>query len=353
MERVYSTRRSLWPIVWVAVVLVVSCGGGAAPQAQSAGGVSAVPSSSASAVTVVKATLRLDYLPSGTQAPFFLAQERGYFSQQGIDIDIQDGRGSGVTVQSIGNGQDTFGWAAVSAIALGIGQGLAIKSIAMITNKNSYGVFVDKASSINTLQDLYGKTILVVAGAPDGYTTTATLALNHLDASKVTLRAVDASSKVNLYTQGVGDGMVTTIPFGDPLVQPKRPSKVLRWADYGLNLQDFGLIASTATIRSEPGLVRRFVSAALHGWKDAQADPHAAVQALVKHRPNVAADLAESQLKLELEFLSSSRTQGKPLGCASAEDWKDTLSILKQYANLAGDTSNADRYYTNEFVSGC
>src|SRR6059036_3483116 len=55
------------------------------------------------------ATLRLDWLASGYHVPFFLALERGYYRDHGIDLQIFDGKGSTTTVQVVASGADTFG----------------------------------------------------------------------------------------------------------------------------------------------------------------------------------------------------------------------------------------------------
>ena len=64
-------------------------------------------------------SLRLDWVPVGFHAPFFLALDRGYYKAEKLDVTIGDGKGSANTVQLIGSGADTFGWAdsAVAAMA--------------------------------------------------------------------------------------------------------------------------------------------------------------------------------------------------------------------------------------------
>src|ERR1700751_3570916 len=58
-----------------------------------------------------KVTLMLNWYTYSEHAPFYLGKERGYFDQEGIDLDIQEGRGSGVTVQAVAAGTATFGYA--------------------------------------------------------------------------------------------------------------------------------------------------------------------------------------------------------------------------------------------------
>src|SRR3569623_1027343 len=73
----------------------------------------ALPALPAAAQQKEKVTLLLNWYLYSEHAPFFLGKERGYFDQEGIDLEIQEGRGSGVTVQAVAAGTATLGYADV------------------------------------------------------------------------------------------------------------------------------------------------------------------------------------------------------------------------------------------------
>ena len=56
-----------------------------------------------------KLSVRLDFSPWGVQAAMHLAQNKGWFKAAGLDVDIQDGRGSGSTIQLVNAGQADVG----------------------------------------------------------------------------------------------------------------------------------------------------------------------------------------------------------------------------------------------------
>src|SRR3977135_4751987 len=76
-----------------------------------------------------KVTLLLNWYVYSEHAPFFLGKERGYFEQEGIDLDIQEGRGSGVTVQAVAAGTAQVGYADVPTMVKAAGQGAARSGI--------------------------------------------------------------------------------------------------------------------------------------------------------------------------------------------------------------------------------
>ena len=76
-----------------------------------------------------KVVLLLNWYVYSEHAPFFLGKERGYFDQEGIDLDIQEGRGSGVTVQAVAAGTATFGYADVPTMIKAASKGAPVTAV--------------------------------------------------------------------------------------------------------------------------------------------------------------------------------------------------------------------------------
>ena len=111
-----------------------------------------------------KATLRLNWLLYGFHTPFHLGVERGYYKAEGIDLEINDGKGSASTVQVVGAKGDTFGLSDGASIINGITKGAPIKAVMGIMNTTPFAIIVREDSGIKTLKDLEGKTISATAG---------------------------------------------------------------------------------------------------------------------------------------------------------------------------------------------
>src|SRR5438477_11853450 len=76
-----------------------------------------------------KVVLLLNWYVYSEHAPFFLGKERGYFDQEGIDLDIQEGRGSGVTVQAVAAGTAPFGYADVPTMLKAASTGAPVTAL--------------------------------------------------------------------------------------------------------------------------------------------------------------------------------------------------------------------------------
>src|ERR1700748_2465503 len=111
----------------------------------------------APAAAADKLSVRLDFSPWGVQAAVHLAQYKGWFKEAGLDVDIQDGRGSGNTIQLVNAGQADVGQVQVGLLGAARTQGAALKAIATIMPKTDLCVLVDKASPMTKAADLKGK----------------------------------------------------------------------------------------------------------------------------------------------------------------------------------------------------
>src|SRR4029434_1637840 len=99
---------------------------------------------------------------------------------------------------------------------------------------------------------------------------------------------------------GRADG-IGQFTVGEPLLaKSAAPKQILAliYADAGLDLYGNGIIASESLIKSNPDLVRRFVTATMQGLKEAIADPQEAGAIMHKHHREVDADVAAAQTKI-------------------------------------------------------
>src|ERR1700757_3965390 len=76
-----------------------------------------------------KVVLLLNWYTYSEHAPFFLGKERGYYEQEGIDLDIQEGRGSGVTVQAVAANTATFGYVDIATMIKAAAKGAPVKAV--------------------------------------------------------------------------------------------------------------------------------------------------------------------------------------------------------------------------------
>ena len=307
-------------------------------------------SQSASAQPKQQATLRLDWLASGYQAPFFLALDRGYYRDQGIELEIADGKGSNTTIQVVASGAESFGFANLSATALGIGRGLPVMAIACIIQKSPDSIISLLGSGIQQPKDIQGKR---GAFSPTGATDRifpAFAKLAGIDMSKVTRIQIESSARYSVLLQGNAD-FVVGWSFDDGYkIGKQRPIEPpILFSDNGVNTLSAGLITSKEMLATRPDLVRGFLVATIRGLQETIKSPGDAVEAMRKKRPNADRDALLAAAQALGSFVHTPNSAAQPLGLMAKEDWEETRRILVDYLGMSGAIP-VDALYTNELL---
>lgn len=297
-------------------------------------------------------SVRLDFSPWGVQAAMHLALAKGWFDEAGLEVDLQDGRGSGNTLQLVNAGQVDVGQIQVGLVGQARENGATIKSFAGFARRTDLAVLVDSDSPIRKVEDFRGKSIVVFAASPWAPFIDYWLAQGGLDRSSAEVLFVDPAALWGTYTTGRADGLMSTVGSAVPVAEASRPSHAVLAEDVGISFPSYGLIATEATLESKKDALERLVAVQQRAWQH-MIDGHIedGVAAMIENRPNARLDpkvLAE-QIRLTIEFFDTPATKGKPIGWQAESDWQAALTSLEK-AGAIKSGSNAADYYTNDFI---
>ncbi len=132
----------------VALALATAgCGSGGTKAADSSG------------QTRTKVTLTLNWVPYGEHAPFYYGLKKGFYSSEGIDLQIRSGTGSGNTIQQVAQQKTTFGWADTPALLKGVSKQMKVKSVGVFLQKGPSSIEFLESKNIKKPADLKGKTV--------------------------------------------------------------------------------------------------------------------------------------------------------------------------------------------------
>jgi NitT/TauT family transport system substrate-binding protein len=302
-----------------------------------------------------RVTVRDSWTPSGLQAGWHWGLEKGIFAKNGLNLVHEDGNGSTTTVQLVGSGQVEVGYTDLSVMAVARGKGVPIKSIGVLINKTSLGVFVSKGSGIKDPKGLEGKEVIYTASSFEGPFIDSFLQAGGTSRDKVNMVSVDSSAKISTYVSGRGAGMVTSIPFGAPYVAKGRPSDFILFADYGFVLPSYGLVVREDTLKNKKPMLQKLTRAFFQSWQAIVdgGEPAIAEAAdiMIKRRPDIKLDREQTMASIRehIKYFKTPNTAGKPLGYQSEEDWKSVIKSLET-AKLVPTGTRPEQYFTNEFV---
>lgn len=298
-----------------------------------------------------KLSVRLDFSPWGVQAAMHLAQNQGWFKQANLDVDIQDGRGSGNTIQLVNAGQADVGQVQVGLVGSARAKGATIRSIATFQRRTDLCILVDKDSAASRAADLRGKTIVVFAASPWAPFIDTYLKSGGLTRDDLKVDVVDPAALWGTYIAKRADGLMSTVGSALPIAEQPRPSKCLLASDGGIAFPSYGLVAREDTIASKGAALRRLIEVEQRAWQQLKKSPEDGVKAMLAERPDARLDpvVLLSQIKLTLDYFDTPASQGKPIGWQAQEDWEAALKSM-QAAGVVTAGWNAKDYYTNALV---
>ncbi len=295
-------------------------------------------------------SLRLNWYLGGLHVPFYYGKERGFYAAEGIDLTINEGRGSANTVQVVAAGSDTFGLADSSSVIATAAKGAEIKSVMSLLNSTGFSVVSLAETGIRTPKDLEGKRLAVSAGDPLGQLFQALAAYNKLDMSKISMVQVDPAAKVVAVLEKRADALLGGADDQYFLIKQRglQPA-ALRYADNGANIVGMTIVTRSELIKAKPDLVQRFVRATVKSWEEAKKNPGAAVDAALKAKPDLNRQSTLEQLMVDIELLDSPNSKGR-IGFGAQADWDQTIDLLRKYRDLQ-TTQPWTTFHTNEFVA--
>jgi NitT/TauT family transport system substrate-binding protein len=296
-----------------------------------------------------KVSFRMNWYLGGLHVPFYYGKDRGFYAAEGIDLTLNEGRGSANTVQVVAAGSDTFGLADSSSVILTASKGADVKSVMSLLNSTGFAVISMASTGIRTPKDLEGKRLAVSPGDPLGQLFMALAAVNKIDTSKISMVQVDPAAKVVSVLEKKADALLGGADDQFFLIKQRgiEPA-ALRFADHGANIVGMTVLTKAELIKTKPDLIRRFVRASAKSWEEAKKNPGAAVDAALKVKPDLNRQSTLDQLMVDIELLDSKNSRGQ-IGMGAQADWDQTLELLKKYRGLE-TTQPWTSFHTNEFV---
>jgi NitT/TauT family transport system substrate-binding protein len=233
------------------------------------------------------ASLRLKWLPQAQFIGYYVAKEKGWYKDEGIDLTINPGGPNIIAENMVAAGNDTFGHGGgAESILEAREKGLSIVGIGMLFQETPYRFVALKDSGIKTIQDLKGKTVSTWFSGPQ-FILKALLAAQGVDPGSVNIQA-QANSMVPFIEGKVA--MATVTVFNEGLYLKRHnvvPAVSFNPAEMGVNLPNESIITNEKVIKNDPKLVQGFMNASLKGWAYSLEHPDEAVDILTKVAPTL------------------------------------------------------------------
>jgi NitT/TauT family transport system substrate-binding protein len=293
----------------------------------------------------------------GPQAWFFLAQDKGYFKAEGLEVEFDQGDGSPGAPIKVAQGAYDAGFGDLPTVIQLAAQRPAEAPVGvyMMYSNPPYVIATKKSSGIVKPKDLEGRTI----GGPanDGalrlwpaFAKTA-----GVDASKVKIENMAANLREQMLMRGQIDaafGFLQTIWFSAKAinVDPAKELHFIFYAEHGLPLYSNSVVVSKKLAKEKPEAIRGLVRAINKAFHEVRANPEPGMESVMKREPLLKRDVEKERLLQTIEYeVMSSEMKQIGIGDVDAERLKKGIDLLVENLKLPR-TPSSDEVFTREFL---
>jgi putative hydroxymethylpyrimidine transport system substrate-binding protein len=238
---------------------------------------------------LTRVSLALDWYPNANHAGLFLAKERGYFEEAGLDVELYTPSDPTVVLQTVAAGRDDYGISYQTDVLLARGEDLPVVSVAALVQHPLMGVMTLKESGITRPSDLVGKTV-GYPGIPSQQVFLQTMmetdgaSIDDLELINVDFNLVPA------LISGQTDAVMGAYWTHETILAEREGHSVdmMRVEAWGVpDYYELVLVTSEEKVLEDPQQIEALVEAMRRGYLDAIADPEAAIAAMKAAYPEL------------------------------------------------------------------
>jgi NitT/TauT family transport system substrate-binding protein len=312
---------------------------------------------SVSAQELQKFPFRLNWTLYGEHAPFYVALDKGFYKEEGLDVEIMEGSGSTTVAQLVANQTNPVAYVDAATMMRGIGAGMPVIA-AGVSLQQSPMSFIYRADAPRPtkIEEIKGSRIAITAGDASLAIFTAfmgKLGMKVEDVQMITVANPAAKEQAVLNKQA--DSLLGYFMDQGPRMQLKSGVKMgwTRLYDMaGISTLSSAIIVNKDWLKDAKNqdALRRFLRASQRGWEYTAKNDKEAAEIFLKHAPAFNMEIALLEIDGTMSITQTKHSKGKAMFWSAKEDWQESQDLLQKYAGLKPET-DMSKYYTNEYLS--
>jgi len=279
--------------------------------------------------------IMMDWIIQGTHAPFFVAQDKGYFKADGVTVDTIDaGKGATNVAVAVAGGVYQFGWVDLPSMIRFNAANPASPLLAVYVSfdESPLAVITRKAAGIRKPSDLDGKKIAGGPGTAVHDTISILLKAANAENVKINWVAVQPQLFGPMLKRGEVDGTGgftnSNIPAALELGFTLDDLFVIKYSDFGADMYGLALVTTKKFADENPQTVRGVVKALNQGTKDTIASPQKALELLKANDPMMKLDIEKVRLDIALGLTNTQHVMKNGLSSVTPEKLQKTIDAM-------------------------
>ncbi|GHH96886.1 ABC transporter substrate-binding protein [Neobacillus kokaensis] len=295
-----------------------------------------------------KVTLMLDWYPNAVHSFLFAAEEKGYFKEQGLDVQIEMPADTNDPLRLVAAGKIDMAMSYQPEVLVARGEDIPVQSFAAIVRHPLNQVMVPEDGPIQSPKDLVGKTVGYPSIPLDEAIINTMVKAAGGDAQKVKMVDVGWDLIPAMATKKT-DALIGGYINHEKLLLDKEghPMRTLNPAEYGVpDYYELVMVGSEKGLKEKPEVFKKFVAAMTKGQEYVAEHPEEGLSILLKHEEKsspLEKDIETKSLDILLPLMDA---KDKPFGYQDPQTWDKVASWLKE-TKVINQKVNAEDAFVN------
>ncbi len=295
----------------------------------------------------------LDFISLGRHAPWYVALGKGYFKEEGLNVTILPSKGTADAIRSVATGTTELGFIDIPSLVAAGSAASAVKIVAVNYQKPPYCIFsLDPGANIDSAKKLVNLELGSSSASFLPKIWAAVMEMNGVDSKTMKIVNIDGAARVPmLATRKVAS--IDLFIMSEPAIRravPDAKPVCLFAGDLGLEIYANSIGVNEEFLKKNPEAVKKFVRAALRGWKDTFANPQEAAQIQLQHVKALDPQIIVEEIAILRRIAITPDVQSNGLGFVTPARMKNTVDFINKNIEVPGDKLTAEQIYVPGFL---
>ena len=290
----------------------------------------------------------LDFISLGRHAPWYVALGKGYFKDEGLNVTIMPSKGTADAIRTVATGGAELGFIDIPSLVASGSAGSAVKIVAANYQKPPYCIFtLNPGANVTEPKQMAGLELGSSTASFVPKIWAAFMEMNKVDSKTLKVVNIDAASRVPMLAAGKVqsiDQFLMSEPAIRRAVTNAKPVCLFA-GDYGLEIYANSIGVSEDFLAKNPDVVKKFVRAALKGWKDALANPEEAAKIEIQYVKALDPQIVVEEIAILKRIAITPDVEKNGFGYISPERMKNTVDFINKNIEVSGDKLTAEQIY--------